>query len=103
MRLTEEQFQALAKNEPHFNTALKADWSRYPGDANLREMDSINRQLNPKAQPLRYGCTTCMLRLIKELGTIYFADKAERENEKVVETSTEEKATVKKASVKTKK
>lgn len=77
MRLTQEQIKELEPYERHFTTAVRSQFVRYPGMAALTKMHDIYKGIVPNAPRLNTGCATCAYNLVKDLGTIYFADKEE--------------------------
>lgn len=77
MKLTKEQFEALQPYEQHFETAVNARWSRFPGSSALDLMNSIRTKVTGMEKRLNKSCSTCILGLLREMGTIYFADKEE--------------------------
>ena len=101
MRLTNEQFQILSQYETQFRTAVKARWARFPGTAALHEIHRIQFEVTKKKTALNTSCSTCVLRLLKDMGHIYFADKAEREETNRVHVSDEQIPVQEKVEVKT--
>lgn len=100
MRLTDEQFQTLSKYEEQFRTAVKSRWARFPGTFAMHEIYDIKVQVTKIATRLNTSCSSCVLRLLTEMGQIYFADKEEREARQVT-TSQDEVQTREKVEVKT--
>lgn len=92
MRLTETEFKSLEPYQEHFKTAIKAQWARHPGTSALDLMQTILSRVTGVKQNINMGCSHCIMRLLKELGTIYFADQQERQN---VEISTQDVEPVK--------
>lgn len=109
MKLTEEQFKTLSKYERYLQTAVRSNWARYPGITALQEIHSVYIQLTKDQTKLRTTCATCILRLLKDLGAIYFKDKEEKEKEiemiqsKKVEIAPVEQIEIKKVEVKVRK
>ena len=101
MRLTDEQFQTLSKYEDQFRTAVKSRWARFPGTSAIHVIHNIKNQVTGHASALNTSCSTCVLRLLTEMGNIYFADKAEREEQKRVQVSDEQIPVQEKVEVKT--
>lgn len=101
MRLTDEQFQTLSKYETQFRTAVKARWARFPGTAALHAIHRIQFEVIKKKTALNTSCSTCILRLLTDMGHIYFADKAEREEQSRVQVSEESMPVLEKVQVKT--
>jgi hypothetical protein len=79
MTLTDEQYQTLSKYETQFRTAVKAKWARFPGTAAMQEIRRIHMEVTKRKIALNTSCATCVLRMLTEMGHIFFADKAERE------------------------
>lgn len=100
MRLTDEQFQTLSKYEEQFRTAVKSRWARFPGSSVMHVIHNIKTQVTGHASRLNTSCSSCVLRLLTEMGNIYFADKAERE-QKRVQVSEEQMSVLEKVEVKT--
>lgn len=98
MELSKEQLDALAPYESFMRTAVKSNWSRYPGRDALQEMHRILEEVTGRTRPLNVNCQSCVLNLLRDCGTIYFKAK----ESKPVELVDEETASVKKVSVKTK-
>ena len=101
MRLTDKQFQTLSQYETQFRTAVKARWARFPGSAALHQIHKIQREVTGRATSLNTSCSTCVLRLLTEMGNIYFAAKAERESQRKVDVIPDEVTTQEKVEVKT--
>lgn len=101
MKLTDEQFQTLSQYETQFRTAVKARWARIPGTAALHEIHRIQFEVTKRKTALNTSCSTCALRLLTEMGNIYFADKAEREEKSRVQVSDEQIPVQEKVEVKT--
>ena len=98
MELSKEQLDALAPYESYMITAVKSNWSRYPGRDALQEMHRILEEVTGRKRPLNVNCQSCVLNLLRDCGTIYFKAKSAKE----VELSTADAAPVEKVSVKTK-
>ena len=79
--MTEEQFDTLAQYEPNFESALKANYSRYPGREGVDTMFRIYREITNTRMNLNRTCSVCILNLVKNLGRLYFAEKTRREEE----------------------
>ena len=76
MTFTKVQMEQLAPYETHFETAVFADWSRYPGKKALKTLADIYVSATGKVVNLDESCGTCVLRLLKSCGKLYFADKS---------------------------
>lgn len=101
MKLTKEQFDALAPFEKHFDSAVNHRWTRFPGGAALDLIHDTLKQVTGLNLPLNKCCSHCILELMTEMGKIFLADREERNKTLVskIETDVE----VVKAEVKTKK
>ena len=104
MTFTKEQMEALAKYEPYFFTATKANYTRNPGRVALQEMHGIFKSATNSAIRLNTGCGHCIYSLVKAVAVAYYKDKAELDALAAKEVKAEEipAETEKKVSVKTK-
>ena len=104
MTFTKEQMEALAKYEPYFFTATKANYTRNPGRVALQEMHGIFKSATNSAIRLNTGCGHCIYSLVKAVAVAYYKDKAELEALAAKEVKAEDipAETEKKVSVKTK-
>lgn len=89
MKFTDEEFAFLSQHEERFHTAVHGDWARNPGSVILRQIHQLWNKKTCSNETLRESCAHCILRLLKEVGTAYFADKEERENKKAQELHSE--------------
>lgn len=78
MRLTEDQYRALAPFEQNMRTALHSNYARNPGRRATLDMQDIYNEVTGARLRVNVGCGTCILNLLKDVGRIYFADKEER-------------------------
>ena len=78
MQLTDEQFATLAPYEAHFTTALRSSYPRSPGRLALKTIHAVLRELEPTTPALNTTCGTCIPRVLKKAGTLYF-EKKERD------------------------
>lgn len=79
MKLTQEEFAALAPYEERMSTALYSRWSRNPGRRALEVMADIWRKHSYPGFRMDFNCSTCIVNLLSDVGRLYFADKAEKE------------------------
>ena len=100
MRLTEEQFKALAPYEKHFDSAVNHRWTRFPGGAALDLIHDILHQVTGLNMPLNKCCSHCILELMTEMGRIFLVDRDERN--KTLVSTIETEVDVVKTEVKTK-
>ena len=101
MKLTKEQFDALAPYEKHFDSAVNHRWTRFPGGAALDLIHDTLKQVTGLNLPLNKCCSHCILELMTEMGKIFLADREERN--KILVSKIETDVEVVKAEVKTKK
>ena len=102
MKLTDEQFQTLSQYETQLRTAVRSRWARFPGTSAMVKIHKIHNEVFKRKTVLNSSCSSCVLRLLTEMGNIYFADKAERE-QKRVQVSDEQIPVQEKVDVKTNK
>lgn len=116
------QYEALAPYKPYFLTAVNEKWCRNPGRHALEKMAEIWRAV--AKQPgfhMNFNCSTCVVNIVRDLGTLWLKDEAAREAEKAekaqaepekapeapkphkVATTAKKTATAKKKTVKTEK
>ena len=81
MELSKEQLDALAPYESYMMTAVKSNWSRYPGRDALQEMHRILEEVTGRTRPLNVNCQSCVLNLLRDCGTMYFKAKSAKEVE----------------------
>lgn len=72
-KLTAAQVAALAPYERYFKQAVEAAWCSYPGQAAIDNMKAIWEDLTGHAYPYKAGCPNCLLNLVRDMGTLYFA------------------------------
>lgn len=104
MTFSKDEMEVLAKYEPYFFTATKANYTRNPGRVALQEMHGIFKSATNSAIRLNTGCGHCIYSLVKAVAVAYYKDKAEMEALATKEVKAEEipAETEKKVSVKTK-
>ena len=104
MTFSKDEMEVLAKYEPYFFTATKANYTRNPGRVALQEMHGIFKSATGSAIRLNTGCGHCIYSLVKSVAVAYYKDKAELEALAAKEVKAEEipAETEKKVSVKTK-
>ena len=101
MRLTKEQFDALAPYEKHFDSAVNHRWTRFPGGAALDLIHDTLKQVTGLNLPLNKCCSHCILELMTEMGKIFLADREARN--KTLVSKIEKEVEVGKVEVKVKK
>ena len=77
MTFTVEQLKALEPYEQHFTTAIRSKYARYPGVNGVRIIHGIYATAVKTAPALHASCSSCIFRLLTDVGTLYFKDKEE--------------------------
>lgn len=72
-QLTPAQIEELKPYEKHFGSVIRAGYSSYPGEAALEKMRSVWNELTGTPYPFRVGCSDCIMNLLRDVGTLYFA------------------------------
>lgn len=80
--LNDSQFERLAAYEKYMKTAIDSSYPRSPGTRGLREIHAVLREVEPQTPTLNTTCGTCILRLLKKAGRLYFDRKAADEKER---------------------
>ena len=75
MKLTKEQFDALAPYEKHFDSAVNHRWTRFHGGAALDLIHDILHQVTGLNLSLNKCCPYCIMELMTAMGTIFLADR----------------------------
>ena len=73
--LTAAQVHELAPFERFFAQATTAAWCSYPGQAAIDKMLDVWTSLTGKPHSYRPGCPFCLLNLVRDMGSVYFAQK----------------------------
>lgn len=81
MKLTPEEFAAAAAYETQMQTAIRSDYLRNVGRSGLAILVPIYERVAGRKERVNSNCAACILGFLKRLGAIYFADKAEREQQ----------------------
>ena len=76
-KLTAAQVHLLEPLERNFRQATEASWCSYPGQAAIANMLQVWTDLTGQAYAYKPGCPNCLVNLVRDLGTIYFAQKDE--------------------------
>ena len=84
MVLTKEQIEMLSPYEQHFTTAIRSKYARYPGVNGIRIIHGIYATAVKTAPALHASCSSCIFRLLTDVGTLYFKDKEELEKSQEV-------------------
>lgn len=70
--LTPEQIAALAPYEDKMATAIRAGYATYPGVQALELMRQIWAAHTGNTYPYSPSCSTCIMNLLRDIGTLYF-------------------------------
>lgn len=81
MTFTTEQLKALEPYEKHFETAIRSRYARYPGVNGVRIIHGIYAAAVKGVRSINTSCSSCIFRLLTEVGTLYFHDKEELEKQ----------------------
>lgn len=81
MTFTIEQLKALEPYEKHFTTAVRSRYARYPGVNGVRIIHGIYAAAVKGVRSVNTSCSSCIFRLLTEVGTLYFQDKEELEKQ----------------------
>lgn len=92
-----EQMKALQPYEKHFDTAIRAAWTLYPGLEALQTMHKLYNEVTGQTFKLNASCGTCVLNLVRDCGTLYYESKKNI----VAVTTTGEEIPIKKVAVRT--
>lgn len=76
--LTKTQMQILSKYESNMENAVKSDWCRAMGRADLEKIHKVYVDATGSNIRLNVNCATCTLSLLKDVGNLYFAQKKEK-------------------------
>lgn len=88
MKLTNEEFKAVAVYEQQLQIAVRSRYLRNVGRSGLRVLVPIYERVTGKKQMVHDNCAACIFDFILRIAAIYFADKEERQNAE--ETAAEE-------------
>ena len=74
-QLTRAQVLELQPYERYFRQATEAAWCSYPGQAAINKMLDVWATLTGTPYAYKPGCPNCLMNLVRDMGTIYFAQK----------------------------
>lgn len=81
LNYTDTQFAALTPYRHYFELAVRERWTRNPGRTALTQMADIWREVaHLPGFRMDYNCSTCIVNLLTDLGTLYFQDEKARAN-----------------------
>ena len=78
MNFSDKTFEALAPFERYFKTATEADWCPNPGRSALDAMAAALTEKDGRRTAVNHACGSCILRVVKRTGYLWFEDKAQR-------------------------
>lgn len=78
MNFSDKTFETLAQYERYFQTATEADWCPNPGRAALDAMAAALTEKDGRRTAVNHSCGSCILRVVKRTGYLWFEDKAAR-------------------------
>lgn len=78
MNFSDKTFETLAQYERYFQTATTADWCPNPGRAALDAMADALTEKDGRRTAVNHSCGSCILRVVKRTGYLWFEDKAAR-------------------------
>jgi len=80
MNYTDQQFEALAKYEGSFRSAIDSNYYDHnPGPSALKEIRAAYMSTGPGRWIAEdYGCSTCIIRLLRKAGRLWFEDRDAR-------------------------
>ena len=71
--LTPEEVKRLQPYEEYFGTAIRVGYARNPGRQAIGLMLNIWEALTGNTYPFSPSCGTCIMNLLRDIGTLYFA------------------------------
>ncbi len=79
MKLTTDEFAAVAAYERQLQVAVRSKYLRNIGRSGLAVLVPIYERVSGSRQRVNDNCAACILGFLQRLGAIYFADKTELE------------------------
>ena len=80
--MNEEIYTQCIEWEKVFHNAIKINFLRISMDEWNKIAALYEKHFDKKIRPNERGCNNCRLRIVKEMGTAYFNEKAAKEKEK---------------------
>ena len=81
MQLTKKQLKTLEQWDQHFTTAIHSKYASYPGASAVHTIHKIYCEATNTRRQLNASCSSCIFRLLVDMGNIYFKDKQEFEQQ----------------------
>lgn len=83
MTFTPDQLKTLQAYEHYFHTALHSGYASYPGQFGVKTIYEIFASVAKQPLPeLSASCSSCIFRLLRDVGTLYFEDMEEMSKKK---------------------
>lgn len=79
MNFSDKTFNQLAAFERYYDTAIHGDWCPNPGRDALAAMCDALDEHDKKRNLRNTSCASCLLRIVKRTGYLWYADKEERQ------------------------
>lgn len=79
--MTQDDYNYLAKFEIHFARAIESGYCRYIATADMKRIAEIYQALT--STHVNIVCPKCKLALLRDIGRLYYAERARREEKKV--------------------
>lgn len=74
-KLNAIQLRKLESYERFFDTAIRSGYSSYPGQEAIDRLLEVWKELTGKDYAFRPGCSTCIFNLVRDMGTLYRAQR----------------------------
>lgn len=87
--MTQEQYDRLTEHKDLLYTATQRNYVMFGSLERKKTLSALYAEVFNKKSKMMNGCSTCALREMKELGTLYFSEKEVRDR-KVLEPKVEE-------------
>lgn len=79
MTYNDQQFEALAKFEGAFVSAIESNYASNPGTEQLKLIRATYiAATGARNVPEDYGCSACVIRLLRKAGRLWLLDRDER-------------------------
>lgn len=79
MNYNDEQFEALARFEGSFRSAIDSNYAPHPGYDAMKEIRGIYiAATGARNVPEDYGCSSCVIRILRKAGRLWLEDKQAR-------------------------
>lgn len=90
--MTQEQYEILKKYEEQLSTAKIGNYVRRMYATALEELDNLYKEMFPSTHlSIKSGCSSCVLKALKQMAEPFFQYKTKAETEIETETKVETK------------